>query len=111
MSFYTTHIDASSEERRKLSCHVVSHAPDGAGTVSPAADGVDTESPTAVGVDTESLATEGDSPTTSNEENPPIAVETQSIINISSFKMGQPLFPLAKPYTKLENFKRNFVDE
>jgi hypothetical protein len=101
MSFYTTHIDASSEERRKLSCHVVSHAPDGAGTVSPAADGADTESPT----------TEGDSPASSNEENPPVAVETQSIINISSFKMGQPLFPLAKPYTKLENFKRNFVDE
>jgi len=74
INFYSKHICPNSSDRRKLSCHVVSHAPDGAGL------------------------------TTQSETKPD---SIHCISNITRFKAGQPLYPLASPYTPHDKLKRN----
>ena len=78
LDFYTRHIALESAERRKLACHVISTAPDGAGSI-PADIPADFAGPPA-----------------------PVRV----VEDITEFKWSQPLFPLSKPFVKLDSLKR-----
>jgi len=96
-SFYTQHI-ASTDSRKKLSCHVVSMCEGGAGHP---------DTPVMVnGADSPSAGEQDAVDAVTEEASAPASLPPRLVTDITAFKSSLPLFPLAQPYVQPDLLKR-----
>ena len=87
LQFYNQYVSHLSEHRRKLSCHVVSTIPSIQDTAA----------------DTTASVTAMDVPESDGSVGEPAGARV--VVDITEFKMSQPLFPLPRPFTPVHSFK------
>ena len=87
LQFYNQYVSHLSEHRRKLSCHVVSTIPSIQDTAA----------------DTTVSVTAMDVPESDGSVGEPAGARV--VVDITEFKMSQPLFPLPRPFTPVHSFK------
>jgi len=96
-SFYTQHI-ASTDSRKKLSCHVVSMCEGGAGHP---------DTPVMVnGADSPSAGEQDAVDAVTEDASAPASLPPRLVTDITAFKSSLPLFPLAQPYVQPDLLKR-----